>query len=128
MAKPPTLEQTLATLRARAALATPEDVQWFDAALADAAKRAKPRDLPALFAVFRDDTQQHEVMWGLVHLVEDFPNPGYVKALVAALPDLRRRAPEWAELLSGRANLEVPRRGRAGGPRPGRRRGRGRRP
>jgi hypothetical protein len=56
-------------------------------------------DLPRMLAVFTDECQHHEVMYGLVHLVESFENNKYFQALVQAVPSMRIHAPEWTNTL-----------------------------
>ena len=58
-----------------------------------------PALLPDLFLSFFDDTEGEEIMWNLLHLVEDFPGPAYALALVQALPGMVTQAREWALLL-----------------------------
>jgi hypothetical protein len=56
-----------------------------------------PALLPELLRVFTDRTDNHEVMWGLLHLVEDFPAEDFYAAMLDVLPldDAR----EWIEIL-----------------------------
>lgn len=61
-----------------------------------------PRLLPDLLLSFIDDTEHQEVMWSLLHHVEDYPAEFYVAQLVAALPHMSPHAREWALLLLGR--------------------------
>jgi len=58
-----------------------------------------PALLPDLLLSLYDDTDGEEVMWGLLHLVEDFPAEAYAVALVEALPRMVIHAKEWALLL-----------------------------
>jgi hypothetical protein len=58
-----------------------------------------PALLPDLFLSFFDDTEGEEIMWNLLHLVEDFPGQAYALALIATLPSMVTQAREWALLL-----------------------------
>jgi hypothetical protein len=83
-------------------LRSPDEVHAFDEALVSVAAVMDPRDLPDLLAVFTDDADYFEAMWGLVHLVEDFEVRAEVEALVDALPRMAIAGPEWARLLHQR--------------------------
>jgi hypothetical protein len=83
-------------LRDNSRLDTPEAVRAFDEALEHISGDLNPADLPELFAVFRDDTHDEEVMYGLVHLVEDFPLDDFLVGFLDAVAGMARNAPEWA--------------------------------
>lgn len=55
------------------------------------------RELGLLFSIFAGDTPHHEVMWGLLHLVETSDSEIFISALVQSAPYMRRVAPEWLE-------------------------------
>ncbi|WP_414493018.1 Imm30 family immunity protein [Stenotrophomonas maltophilia] len=55
------------------------------------------QELQILFAIFADDTPHHEVMWGLLHLVETSDSERLISSLVQSAPYMRRVAPEWLE-------------------------------
>lgn len=79
-------------------MTTEEEAREFDELLA---KLAQANSLPwaGIWSIFDDETEMHEVMWGLVHLIEDRPET-YVPELVAGFESMREgAAPEWAELL-----------------------------
>lgn len=84
-------------------LRDPSDVEAFERALGRYAARMRPEDLPDLLGLFDDDTEHHEVMFGLVHLVDEFPAAVWIRAYLDALPRLGSRAPEWAETLMARS-------------------------
>lgn len=75
------------------------EVSAFDGALQALAQARNDEDLPDLLAVFTDDCQHHEVMYGLVHCVESFDRTRYFEALVEAAPSMNIHAPEWAKTL-----------------------------
>lgn len=82
-----------------AALRSPEQVEAFEDALAQAAALDDPDVIPAVLGILDDATEFPEVMYGVVHLVEDFPDVEYLPRLVAAAPELIAHAPGWAETL-----------------------------
>jgi hypothetical protein len=88
-------------LRAIHRLKTGAEMEEYDQLIADLAndEPLDPALLPDLFGSFFDATEGEEVMWNLLHLVEDFPAQAYAQALVAALPGMVAQAREWALLL-----------------------------
>lgn len=88
-------------LRAIHRLETAAQLDQYDKLIGQLA-RAEPLDpalLPDLLGSFFDDTEAREVMWGLVHHVEDYPAEVYVPRLAEALPQMATQAREWALLL-----------------------------
>jgi hypothetical protein len=85
-------------LRAIHRLETAAEMEEYDRVLSELAEEEPldPALLPDLFASLYDDTEGEEVMWGLLHLVEDFPSPGYASALIEALPQMVTQAREWS--------------------------------
>lgn len=95
-----TKQDLIAALLANARLGTPEQVAAFDRALHGLVqdRSLTPPDLSALFTVFDDACENEEVMFGLVHLVEDFALEDFLRGFIAAVGDLDARAPGWAKL------------------------------
>lgn len=77
-------------------------VDAFEAALAEYSGRMDASDLPTLLSIFDDDTVHHEVMFGLVHLIDKFPAGRWVPAFLQELPRMMPRASEWADTLMAR--------------------------
>jgi len=73
-----------------------EEVKAFDDALAVLAQDLDVNILPDLFLIFEDKTQQPEVMWGLVHFIEDFSVEEELHAFIQSAPVLLESAQEWA--------------------------------
>jgi immunity protein 30 of polymorphic toxin system len=55
--------------------------------------------LHVLFGSLDDSTEQHDVMWGLIHDAESFEQATYLRELAIALPAMTQRAPEWRSIL-----------------------------
>jgi hypothetical protein len=72
-----------------------ESVRRFDALLAEVAGHHEPESLPLLFRLFDDNTEHHEVMFGLVHLVERFELSQYVAALWGASLEMAQSRMVW---------------------------------
>lgn len=83
-------------------LKTPAEVEAFDEARAALFSTGDPHVLGDLFAAFDDSTEQHEVMWGLVHDVEGFGLETYMRELGTAAPKMLRDAQEWLTILHER--------------------------
>jgi hypothetical protein len=82
-------------------LATPEQIDLFEEALEEIDTQDVSL-LPKLYLTFDDGTEQPEVMWGLVHLVEVFAVEPGIRTLVDATPQILQQAPEWAKILYSR--------------------------
>ena len=77
---------------------TSEEVAVFDRTVqALSGLEFSSRELGVLFSMFADDTPHEEVMWGLLHLVEDSDGDRMISALVQSAPYMRTVAPEWLE-------------------------------
>ena len=84
-------------------LRSTEEVEAFDQALAGLADRQEESDLPRLFRIFTDSTEDpSNVMWGLIHLVERYDDEAYAREFVAALPETLSGAGEWMRILTMR--------------------------
>lgn len=89
------------SLAAARMLRTPEEVQAFDRALAELTERPGLADLPDLLRVFTDATEDpSNVMWGLLHHVEDFEPAAYAEAFVECLPETVPSARQWMTTLA----------------------------
>lgn len=93
-------EALIRTLEMNRLLGTPEQLRAFDKTVQDLSGEPglTPADLPRLFGVFDDGCKNEEVMFGLVHFVEDFDLTHFLRGFIAALKDLSARAPGWAKL------------------------------
>ncbi|WP_180853264.1 Imm30 family immunity protein [Stenotrophomonas maltophilia] len=91
-------DQLLEELLRASRMLTSEDVAVFDRTVqALSGLEFSSRELGVLFSMFADDTPHEEVMWGLLHLVEDSDGDRMVSALVLSAPYMRTVAPEWLE-------------------------------
>jgi hypothetical protein len=96
------LEETVKQLEANRRMRSSEEVVAFEKALEYISTLNKLNDLELLerlHLVFDDDTEHHEIMFGLVHLLENADVDMQIIALVKALPRLKALAPEWAKIL-----------------------------
>lgn len=84
------------------ALASDEDYEAFESEWDQLVENFSVEDFPQILNVFYDETEDHEFMWGVVHLIEDesyMPEEDYLKCIALYSPDMTD-AHEWAMLLN----------------------------
>lgn len=87
-------------LREHRQLQSPEDVEAFEEALSALAEepQAAVRDrLPELFLILSDECEFEEILWELVHFIEDFDYQTLVSTFVDVAPQLMDEGPEWVD-------------------------------
>ncbi len=89
-------------LEANRLLRSPDEVTRFEQTLENLAQTPDPADLPSLHLILDDACEQPEVMFSLVHFLESFDVQEQVQAFVQVLPELVKRAKEWAAILHSR--------------------------
>lgn len=89
----------IAALVEHRGLATRADVAAFDAALVALAGRREPELLDAIHLVLVDDTEDQQVMFGVVHLIEAAGLDRQLASMFRVLPALAEQAPEWVMTL-----------------------------
>jgi hypothetical protein len=60
------------------------------------------RLIPGLSAGFDDRTEDHEVMFGLVHGIESFRGAAATKEFILSIPSMLPQAREWAKTMTTR--------------------------
>jgi hypothetical protein len=94
-----TLDDLVDELKSTAARHDGANVQQFEAALAAVARLNDPASIRALVPFLEDGTQFDEPMFSIIHTMEAFPDDVYTREVLAALPELSRRAPRWASII-----------------------------
>lgn len=89
-------------LEANRLLRSPDEVAGFEQTLEKLAQNPDLADLPSLHLILDDACEQPEVMFSLVHFLESFDVHEQVQAFIQVLPDLVKRAEEWAAILHSR--------------------------
>lgn len=89
-------------LEANRLLRSPDEVACFEQTLEKLAQNPDSADLPSLHLILDDACEQPEVMFSLVHFLESFDIQEQVQAFVQVLPELVKRAEEWAAILHSR--------------------------
>lgn len=74
---------------------TKEDVEKFDKLLSQIAETKQPKYIPLLMEIFDDNTEFPEVMYNVVHLLEDYPDDVHAKAIIKWTPFMLSHAPVW---------------------------------
>lgn len=91
------LEEELFKLRL---MAEPGEALRFDALVQQCgALSPSELDLAALLRCLDDGTQHHEVMWGLLHLIESFETTHRLRTLLVESAGLYATARDWLDLM-----------------------------
>ena len=84
-------------------LKTDEEIVAFEEAMQFIAERENVDDIRLLCQAFDDDTEEYEVMFGLVHTLESYDkvvsSEIATTAFVKAIPVMPGKADEWLEVL-----------------------------
>ncbi|WP_137189568.1 Imm30 family immunity protein [Stenotrophomonas rhizophila] len=86
------------TLMQTRLLSSQREVKEFDAALEELSNtQLSESDISQLFTVFIDRTDKEDVMYGLLHLIEESDDKLMITALLAQVPYMENFAPQWLE-------------------------------
>jgi len=92
--------QSIVKLTVNRHLRSPGEIEQFDKALEELSAEGdlEVKDIQDLFLVFDDDCDNEEVMYGLVHFLEDLDLNTLLERFIEAVPNLSAQAPEWAKV------------------------------
>jgi hypothetical protein len=80
-----------------------EQIALFEEALERIGSELNPKHIPLFCRAFDDETEHHEVMYGMVHMVERYDklsSPAEATAeFISAIPLMLPQAAEWLETL-----------------------------
>lgn len=80
-------------------LSSQREVKEFDEALEKLSNdQLSESDISQLFTIFTDKTEKEDVMYGLLHLIEEFDDKIMITALLAQVPHMEKIAPQWLEI------------------------------
>lgn len=82
-------------------LSSKEDFNQFEDSLIELEKTIQIDDIYELCKVFYDDTEHEEVMFGLVHLIEEFASEEYLRCIAICSPNMIDGY-DWAMTLNKR--------------------------
>jgi hypothetical protein len=74
---------------------TEADVDFFDQKVYELAQSCNPEKLSVLMDLFDDETEHPEVMYNIVHAIEDCPFDIYVPILMDKIKHALASYPEW---------------------------------
>lgn len=94
-------QETIKQLYGARMLSTSSDYELFDDALEKLEQTITADDVCQICKVFHDNTNDDEVMFGLVHVIEQLERDEYLKCIAKCTPNMEE-APEWAKLLNKR--------------------------
>lgn len=75
------------------------NAEKFESVLGDIARLKDPKCIKKLVDFFDDDSDFHEVLFGIVHLIEEFDDHTYLQELAPSMPKLINESPYWAKVL-----------------------------
>lgn len=81
---------------------TDEEFKQFEKAREEIIDNDDYKGIKYLCEGFDDNTEEHEVMWGLLHTVEyyySYSSDKPLKEFISAIPNICSRAREWVELM-----------------------------
>ena len=80
-------------------LRTREELEEFEESLKEISKEIQENDIPELCKVFDDQTENEDVMFGLIHLIESFSSEKAFKLTTLAISQMLENAMNWAKIL-----------------------------
>lgn len=89
-------------LRARRFLRSREDVNTFEETLTSWQGAVTPSEAEELYLLLEDSSAQQDVLWGLLHFIEDLDQDTWLPAFVNVLPQLKSKSPEWVDTITAR--------------------------
>ena len=78
---------------------TPQEINIFEENLEKIAKNPNDDNLKDLHLILDDNCQHPEIMFSLVHFLEDFELQKQIQVFIEVIPQLMINAPEWTKIL-----------------------------
>ncbi|GGA03408.1 Imm30 family immunity protein [Okeania sp. KiyG1] len=78
---------------------TPQEINLFEETLEKIAQHPSDDSLKDLHMILDDNCQHPEIMFSLVHFLEDFDPQKQIQAFIEVIPQLMNSAPEWAKII-----------------------------
>lgn len=76
-----------------------ENIPRFEEILGDIAKLKDPNVIQKLVNYLDDDSEYPDVIFGVVHLIEEFDDHTYLQKLLPNISSLIQKSPYWAKVL-----------------------------
>lgn len=58
-----------------------------------------PNSIPLLIQFLKDDSEELNLMWAIIHTIEIFDTDIYIKEILKTSPYLNKHSPEWSTLI-----------------------------
>ncbi len=78
---------------------TPQEIDLFEETLEKIAEHPNDKDLKELHLILDDNCEHPEVMFSLVHFLEEFELQKQIEAFLEVIPSLMTTAPEWTKII-----------------------------
>ena len=78
---------------------TPQEIKLFEETLEKIAKYPKDDNLKELHLILDDNCEHPEIMFSLLHFLEDFEPQQQIQAFIEVIPQLMITAPEWTKII-----------------------------
>ncbi|MGD1807752.1 Imm30 family immunity protein [Dapis sp. BLCC M126] len=78
---------------------TPQEINIFEETLEKIAKHPNDDNLKDLHLILDDNCEHPEIMFSLVHFLEDFDPQKQIPAFIEVIPQLMNAAPEWTKII-----------------------------
>lgn len=78
---------------------TPQEINIFEETLEKIAKYPNDENLKDLHLILDDNCECPEIMFSLVHFLEDFDLQKQIQAFIEVIPQLMITAPEWTKII-----------------------------
>ena len=78
---------------------TPQEINLFEETLEKLAKYPDDKHLKDLHLILDDNCEHPEIMFSLLHFLEDFEPQQQIQAFIEVIPQLMITAPEWTKII-----------------------------
>jgi hypothetical protein len=78
---------------------TPQEIKLFEETLEKIAKYPNDDNLKELHLILDDNCEHPDIMFSLVHFLEDFDLQKQIPAFIEVIPQLMITAPEWTKII-----------------------------
>jgi hypothetical protein len=78
---------------------TPQEIDLFETTLEKIVKYPNNDNLKNLYLILDDNCEHPDVMFSLVHFLEDFDLQKQIQAFIEVIPKLMITAPEWTKII-----------------------------
>lgn len=80
-------------------IASDEEFKVFDETLSEISELVTEEDIPTLCNILDDLTEDEEVLFGIVHLIEKFDSQEAFNLTVIGIKNIAKSSPRWAKII-----------------------------